>query len=151
MTTNRNEQSGKPTRPSEAKGAVSRPPEKLADGCVLVVDDNPVIRQIVRRALEQAKFTVAEAENGARALTLLAHGRPGLIVLDLMMLGMDGFTFLTQLRQRPEWQAIPVVVLSAKPLTAESQAFVASHAQHFQSKGKSVAEDVVKLDRKSVV
>ncbi len=121
--------------------------EKLADACVLVVDDNPVIRQIIRRALEQAKFIVAEADNGDGALALLARGSPGLIVLDLIMLGMDGLTFLAQLRQRPEWQAIPVVVLSAKPLNAEAQAFVASHAQHFQPKGKSVAEDVTKLAR----
>ena len=145
MSINRKVQGSQPESQTETRGVTSRPQKPGIEGAVLVVDDNPVIRQIFRRALELAQFKVAEAESGTRALTMLEHGRPALIVLDLMMQGMDGFKFLTQLRLRPEWRSIPAVVLSAKPLSADEQKFVSENAQHFQPKGKSAGDDVVRL------
>jgi len=52
---------------------------------------------------------------------VLAAGRPDVIILDLMMPKMDGFEFLHELRSRPEWQDIPVVVVTAKDLTQEDR------------------------------
>lgn len=140
MSSNRSNQT--PGGSPEPKTTPKRP--ATSEGFVLLVDDNPVIRQIFRRALEQ-QFQVVEAESGARALTLLENRHPGLIVLDLMMLGMDGFQFLTQMRRRPEWQPIPVVVLSAKPLSEQERAFVAAHAQHFLRKSEAACAEVATL------
>lgn len=125
-------------------------PKPATDGVVLLVDDNPVIRQIYRRALEQEKFKVVESENGGHALLLLDNHQPNVIVLDLMMAGMDGFQFLTQLRRRTNWQLVPVIVLSAKPLNENERALVAEQAQHFQRKGEVPPAAIATLARQLV-
>jgi signal transduction histidine kinase/DNA-binding response OmpR family regulator len=86
---------------------------------VLLVEDDTTTRRMMRALLEKAGWAVSEAENGRVALERVAENRPHLILLDLMMPEMDGFTFATELHRRPEWRAIPMVVLTAKDLTAE--------------------------------
>lgn len=125
-------------------------PAPVADKYVLVVDDNPVIRQIYRRALEQQQLVVVDAENGTRALTLMQRVRPGYVVLDLMMLDMDGFEFLKRMRRRPEWAEVPVAVLSAKPLTDAERAFLATNAQHYQRKSEAACAEVAALVGKAM-
>ena len=71
--------------------------------------------------LKQQGWAVTEAENGRVALERMAEQRPVLIVLDLMMPTMDGFTFIAELRQQEEWRTIPIVVLTAKDLTPEER------------------------------
>jgi CheY-like chemotaxis protein len=92
-----------------------------AAGVALLVDDDELVRRNVRQALEPVGWTVTEAENGEVAVEVLAAGRPNVIILDLMMPKMDGFEFLHELRSRPEWQDIPVVVVTAKDLTQEDR------------------------------
>lgn len=84
---------------------------------VLLVEDDEVAREMMRRMLEKAGWSVAEAENGRVALERVAECRPELILLDLMMPEMDGFQFIAELRQRPEAQKIPIVVITAMTLT----------------------------------
>ncbi|MEO5568642.1 MAG: response regulator [Gemmatimonadaceae bacterium] len=86
---------------------------------VLIVDDDPDARALVRRLLEQQGLTPVEAGNGREALERVAERVPSLILLDLMMPEMDGFAFLHALRERPGGENIPVIVLSALELTAE--------------------------------
>jgi CheY-like chemotaxis protein len=88
-----------------------------AAGKALLVDDDEVIRRGVRQALEPIGWKVAEAENGQAAIESLTAARPDVIILDLMMPKMDGFEFLDELRGRPDWQGIPVVIITAKDLT----------------------------------
>lgn len=115
---------------------------------VLVVDDNPILRQIYRRVLEAEGFAVQEAESGNRALQLIGRSRPALVLLDLMMVDMDGFKFLDQLRSRSDGADLPVVVLSAKPLGDLEREYVAAHAQGFVRKSdKSAAEAVAWVKR----
>ena len=64
---------------------------------------------------------MSEAGNGRVALARLAEARPDVIVLDLMMPEMDGFEFLDEMRSRAEWREIPVLVVTAKDLTAEER------------------------------
>jgi CheY-like chemotaxis protein len=92
-----------------------------AAGDALLVDDDELVRRSVRQALEPVGWKVTEAENGEVAVEVLAAGRPDVIILDLMMPKMDGFEFLHELRSRPEWQDIPVVVVTAKDLTQEDR------------------------------
>ena len=61
------------------------------------------------------------AENGQVAVEALATAQPDVIILDLMMPKMDGFEFLDELRGRPDWQDIPVVVITAMDLTDEDR------------------------------
>jgi CheY-like chemotaxis protein len=77
---------------------------------VLVVDDDASIRELLSTALEEDGYEVVPAVNGQDALAVCERWRPDVIVLDLMMPVMDGWTFAKRLRERDE---IPIVVLSA--------------------------------------
>ncbi len=77
---------------------------------VLVVDDDASIRELLATALEDDGYEVVPATNGEDALSVVERWRPDVIVLDLMMPVMDGWTFAKRLRERHE---IPIVVLSA--------------------------------------
>jgi CheY-like chemotaxis protein len=90
-------------------------------GKVLVVDDDPDLRKNVRKALEQEGYAVDEAENGMAAFQRLTASVPDVIVLDLLMPEMDGFDFVDALRRGSEFAQIPVIVLTAKDLTAEDR------------------------------
>jgi len=88
---------------------------------VLLVEDDPGSRGLVRSFLEHDAWTVTEAVNGVEALKEVHLQRPAVILLDLMMPEMDGFTFLEELRAIEEFRNIPVIVLTAKDLTAEER------------------------------
>jgi GAF domain-containing protein/CheY-like chemotaxis protein len=90
-------------------------------GRTLLVDDDEVMRRAVRAALQPIGWQVTEAEDGEVAVGALAAARPDVIILDLMMPRMDGFEFLHELRRRPEWRDIPVVVVTAMDLTEEDR------------------------------
>ena len=86
---------------------------------VLVVDDDPNLRTMVRKLLEEQGCAVREAENGLAALRRVAEEQPSLILLDLIMPQLDGFGFLAQLRKNDALRSIPVVVLTAMDLGPE--------------------------------
>jgi CheY-like chemotaxis protein len=88
---------------------------------VLLIDDDDIVRRSVRLALEPIGWHVTEAENGVLALAALSSVQPDAIILDLMMPRMDGFEFLDELRARPEWSDIPVVVITSKDITDEDR------------------------------
>ncbi|NRF69493.1 response regulator [Aquincola sp. S2] len=85
---------------------------------VLVVDDDAAMRTMLRRILEAEGHAVVEAENGRVALQLLHTVRPGAILLDLLMPEVDGFEFVAQLRQHDPAHTIPVLIITAKDMTA---------------------------------
>lgn len=81
---------------------------------VLIVDDDPDIREVLADLLTSEGFSVASASNGERALTWLkTSGRPGVILLDLMMPVMNGKTFRSEQLRDAEIAHVPVVVMSA--------------------------------------
>jgi len=90
-------------------------------GDILVVDDDPDARARLRTVLTRNGWTVSEASNGKEALEVVATAPPQLILLDLTMPVMDGFTFLHELRARPGCTDIPVVVLTARDLDADER------------------------------
>ncbi len=96
------------------------------EGLVLVVDDDPQVRAMVRHTIEEAGLHAAEAANGAAALEWLeAHHLPALVLLDLMMPEMDGFEFLARVRADKRFADLPIVVLTAKELSTEEREFLA--------------------------
>jgi CheY-like chemotaxis protein len=80
---------------------------------VLVVDDEPLIRQLVADFLAEAGYQVDAAANGAEALRVMAHRQPHAVVLDLMMPRLDANGFVHLLRLSPRHSRVPVIVMTA--------------------------------------
>jgi CheY-like chemotaxis protein len=80
---------------------------------ILVVDDEPSIREIMVTLLEDEGYRVLQAENGMRALEMLPAERPDLLVLDIMMPVLDGREVLRRLRAMPGLEATHVILMSA--------------------------------------
>ena len=80
---------------------------------ILVVDDDPIVRELFRRLLPRAGYAAVVATNGMDALAALENHAPDLVLLDLAMPKMDGLTFLQVLRQDSECKNVPVILISA--------------------------------------
>ena len=85
---------------------------------ILIVENDPDTRAILRRQLEDYSNLVLEAENGYQALNIISYETPELIISDLIMPEMDGFELVNQLRQHQSWSSIPVIILTSKDLTS---------------------------------
>ena len=81
---------------------------------ILVVEDEPDIRELVRYNLEQSGFRVAEANDGEEALRKVAEEKPALVILDLMLPQGDGLEVCRALRGQRETADLPIVMLTAK-------------------------------------
>jgi CheY-like chemotaxis protein len=137
----------KPVDWARLSALLRRHERETAPDRVLLVEDDAPTREVMRRMLERAGWTVDEAENGRVALERLAAATPGLILLDLMMPEMDGFEFLEALRRRGEWRAIPVVVLTAKDLSAEDRRRLNGSVARIVQKGASSRDDLLRQVR----
>ena len=81
---------------------------------VLLVEDEEQLRRVMKDLLEREGYIVAEARDGVQALDEVDRHAPDIIVLDLNLPGLDGYSVLQQLRSRPATRGIPVMVLTAK-------------------------------------
>jgi len=91
------------------------PPQR---GRLLVVDDDPQVVDLVRQLLEGEPYEVTAAVDGQAALDAIAQRQPDIVLLDLLMPRLDGFAVIEHLRQDPDSRELPVIVLTAKTLTA---------------------------------
>ena len=110
---------------------------------VLIVEDDAPTRQIMARLVEKEGLLPVEAENGRLALDLLPRLTPSLILLDLMMPEMDGFDFVRELQSHPSWRHIPIVVITAKDITAEDRLRLNGYVQHILQKGSYSQKDLL--------
>jgi CheY-like chemotaxis protein len=111
---------------------------RLGDGQasrILIIDDDPGTRELLRRTLAAEDYTVMEAADGPKGLACLKRWRPDAVILDLMLPGMDGFEVLETMRRDDAWRGIPVVVVTAKDLTREEVAWLNGHASKVFQKG----------------
>src|SRR6267143_1903474 len=104
-------------------------------GRVLVVDDDPEVREMLSRTLQRQGWTASTAADGRAALDAVAAQKPDLILLDLMMPRMDGFEFVAELRKHHDWRSIPIIVITAKTLTNEDRLLLQGHVQKVLQKG----------------
>jgi len=86
---------------------------------LLLVDDEPGIREAVKDYLQESGFTVQVASNAREGWELMQQNTPDLVISDIMMPGVDGYQFLKQLREDPRFKALPVVFLTAKGMTSD--------------------------------
>ena len=113
------------------------------EGPVLVVEDDADTRDMMRNTVEKLALTVVEAANGRLALSWLTeHEPPAMVVLDLMMPEMDGFEFLDAIAARPEWRDMPVIVVTAKQLTAAERERLSRQARKVMEKATTTRVDI---------
>ena len=119
---------------------------RLRDGSgprpILVVEDDAASREVIRRALERDGWLIQEASNGRAALEAVSRQAPDVILLDLMMPEMDGFDFVAHLRRTDAGRRIPVVVVTAKELTAEDRARLDGQVRRIFRKGSFTREQL---------
>jgi signal transduction histidine kinase/DNA-binding response OmpR family regulator len=114
------------------------------EGPVLVVEDDAGAREMIRQTIEKMSLPVAEADNGVQALSWLGeHPLPAMILLDLMMPEMDGFEVLDALAAHAQWREIPVIVITAKQLTAAERERLLGQARKVIEKGGASRLDIV--------
>ncbi len=118
-------------------------------GYVLVVEDDAALRDLERRALERAGWRVLTAADGAAALAQMEREPPRLVVLDLLMPQLDGFAVVEQMRQRPAWQDIPVIVLTAADLSPADRDRLHGRVQSIVQKAGYRLEDLAATVRRA--
>jgi len=111
---------------------------------IAIVDDHPDVRRLIRRILQaQGNYTLFEAENGRIAIELAKKEHPDLIILDLMMPEMDGFSVLDALKSSSETADIPVIVVTAKELTPAEKERLKGHIQSLMQKGDFMSDELL--------
>ena len=118
---------------------------------ILVVDDERTIREVVRRYLELEGFRVTEAETGPQALSILQDMQPDLVVLDIMLPGVDGFSITRRLRHPSDYNPlsiegdIPIILLTARSNEVDRVAGLELGADDYVTKPFSPRELVARV------
>ncbi len=110
---------------------------------ILLVEDEADQRERVRSWFDGQQWMITEADNGREALKRLDGSKPDVILLDLMMPEMDGFQFVAELQQNAEWRDIPVVVITARDLSAADHERLNSSVQSVLIKESFTPTDLI--------
>jgi len=134
----------KPITEDELRKALERINRDKTINKILVVDDEPSALMLLKRILEsQPQYKVLDATGGAQALTIVESDKPDLVLLDLMMPEIDGFTVLDKLKANPDTHDIPVIIVTAKEITADDRARLNGHMTALYNKGMFTAEQLL--------
>jgi len=138
---------GKPYDRGALIAKIHRLLPRLEGKRVLVVDDDAEARTMLAKILNEERADVVLATGGDEAMSLIAQAPPDLVLLDLMMPGMSGFEMVARLRAQPAGASIPVMIVSAKELTAEDVLTLNGHVQRFVAKGSIEPEGLTNAVR----
>ena len=109
-------------------------------GLVLIVEDNPRNLKLARDVLNHAGYDTLEAASAEEGLALARQRRPGVVLLDIQLPGMDGMQALSRLRADPETSDIPVIALTAFAMKADRERFLAAGFDHYVEKPLDIHE-----------
>lgn len=90
-------------------------------GTILYVEDNPDNRMLVRRILLSEDYSLLEATNAAEALELLKTAKPDLILMDINMPDMDGYTLTAKIKAMPGFEKMPILALTANVMRGDKE------------------------------
>jgi threonine synthase len=111
---------------------------------VAIVDDNVDARRLIRRILQaQGDYRIFEAADGREAIHLAEKELPDLIILDLMMPELDGFSVLDELKANPKTAPIPVIVVTAKELTIQEKEHLRGQIYTLMQKGEFMNDELL--------
>lgn len=114
---------------------------------ILIVDDDPLLIDVISHKMRLQGFDVVAVENGVDALRQAKDRRPDVIILDAMMPGFDGFSVLRELKAAPETADIPVLMLTAKKTERDVVAGLSLGAADYVTKPFSPAELYTRVAR----
>lgn len=104
---------------------------------VMIVDDHAPARQLIRRIIQaHGEFTIREASSGEQAVEMALNDPPDIVILDLMMPELDGFEVLDKLKKHEATRDTPVIVITAKELTAREQRRLQGRIANLMQKGE---------------
>jgi CheY-like chemotaxis protein len=101
---------------------------------VLIAEDNPVNRELLRELLESHGYAVAEATNGREALSEIENTHPDILLLDLGMPVLDGFATVRRIRENPALAALPVLAVTAYAMQGDREKVLSSGFDGYLSK-----------------
>lgn len=111
---------------------------------IAIVDDTPDARRLIRRILQSTgDYTIFEATDGRSAIELVRRELPDLIILDLMMPEVDGFTVLDELKSQVATASIPVIVVTAKSLTTDERRRLRGQIHSLMQKGEFMSDELL--------
>jgi threonine synthase len=110
---------------------------------IVVIEDNVDAARLIKRVLVARSFEVQVAHNGARGLDLVREVHPDLVITDLMMPDVDGFEVIDTMKADPELQHIPIVVITAKELTAKERSRLNNQVDLLLKKGSSIDDEII--------
>ena len=116
---------------------------------ILLVDDNPPSRELMREILEASGHAIAEAANGRDALELIYQNPPELVFLDLQMPILDGFSVIRELRNDARFRSLPVVAVTASAMLGDRERAIAAGFDSYIAKPISLAEVRKQVDQLS--
>ena len=120
-------------------------------GSVLLIEDDPQSRKLTQRQLERLDLQVTETCNGREAIAWLSSNpAPGMILLDLLMPEMDGFSVLDAIETHPDWRHIPVVILTGKDLSTDERELLQGRVREVIAKGSVSAKDLASVVRQTL-
>ena len=114
---------------------------------ILVVEDDPLIGELVTLRFTTAGFTTTWVRDGREALTRVYDLKPKLILLDLGLPGLDGFGVLVELRSRPQFAKVPVIVMTARNSAPEVQKAISLGANDYIAKPLDPAKLMARVQR----
>jgi two-component system cell cycle response regulator DivK len=102
--------------------------------CILVVEDQPDNRRILRDLLVNAGYELVEAESGEEALTAVTERRPDLILMDIQLPVMDGYEATRRIRSNPELKSVPIIAVTSYALVGDEAKALAAGCSAYVTK-----------------
>jgi DNA-binding response OmpR family regulator len=104
------------------------------ESTILIVDDSASVRKLVELTLRRSGYSVISAVSGVSALATLAETRPDLILLDVMLVSLDGFQLCRAIRNHPDFAEIPIIILSGRESETDRQAGLSAGVDAYLTK-----------------
>jgi CheY-like chemotaxis protein len=114
---------------------------------VLIAEDNPVNRELLRELLENRGYEVAEASDGQEAVRMVEQACPDILLLDISMPVLDGYGVVRKIRGNPKFAALPIMAITAYAMQGDRERILQSGFDGYLSKPIDAAALAQELDR----
>ena len=114
---------------------------------ILYIEDNPDNRMLVRRILLSENYGLIEAQNAAQALDLFKDARPDLILMDINMPDMDGYTLTSRIKSMPGFERVPIIALTANVMRGDKEKTLEAGCDGYIQKPLDIDQLVREVER----